>query len=99
MRETGTAGVAVALDMARRTGEDAPSGGRVVTTQQTVKDDMSDKPDKPYYGTVIRSVRVADDLWKDAQRVAKARNESVTEVIVQALQRYVKRHDKDASQD
>lgn len=58
---------------------------------QTVKDDMADKP---YYGTVIRSVRVADDLWKDAQRVAKSRGESVTEVIVQALTRYVKRYDK-----
>lgn len=64
-------------------------------TAQTVKDDMADKP---YYGTRIRSVRVADDLWESAQRVAKDRDESVTEVIVQALTRYVKRHDK-AAQD
>lgn len=60
-------------------------------TAETVKDDMADKP---YYGTVIRSVRVADDLWKRAQRVAKSRDESVTEVIVQALTRYVKRYEK-----
>lgn len=64
-------------------------------TAQTVKDDMADKP---YYGTRIRSVRVADDLWESAQRVAKDRGESVTEVIVQALQRYVKRNDKGTPQ-
>jgi predicted transcriptional regulator len=66
-----------------------------MTAQTAVEDDMADKP---YYGTKIRSVRVADDLWADAQRVAKDRDESVTEVIVQALQRYVKRNDKGTPQ-
>lgn len=39
-----------------------------------------------------RLVRVDDDLWQDAQRVAAQRDENVSEVVRAALRRYVKRH-------
>ena len=42
--------------------------------------------------TPVRSVRVPDDLWKAVKRIASDRGETVTEVIVQALRRYVREH-------
>jgi predicted transcriptional regulator len=44
-------------------------------------------------GTTLRNVRVADDLWRRALAVAQGRNESLSEVIRAALERYVKRHE------
>lgn len=44
-------------------------------------------PDKPK--TPIRAVRVPDDLWVRAQRVASERRETVTDVIRRALEAYV----------
>ena len=44
-------------------------------------------------GTTLRSLRVADDLWHRAKAVADARNESLSEVIRAALERYVKRYE------
>ncbi len=41
--------------------------------------------------TPPRSVRVPDDLWRNAQEIALTRGETVTAVITRALERYVKR--------
>lgn len=41
--------------------------------------------------TPPRSVRVSDDLWSAAKAKAEERGETVTDVIVRALERYVKR--------
>lgn len=40
--------------------------------------------------TPARSVRVPDGLWRAAQEKAAERGETVTDVIVRALRRYVK---------
>lgn len=50
-------------------------------------------PNKP--ATPHRSVRVPDDLWRAAQRVASDRSETVTDVILRALRRYVREHPLD----
>lgn len=42
-------------------------------------------------GTTLRNVRVADDLWQRARAVAEKRNESLSDIIRAALERYVKR--------
>lgn len=41
--------------------------------------------------TTLRNVRVADDLWRRARAVAKARDENLSDVLRAALERYVKR--------
>ena len=43
-------------------------------------------------GGKIRTVRVPDELWDEAQEIAAERGESLSEVIRAALERYVKRH-------
>ena len=40
--------------------------------------------------TPRRTVRVPDELWQAAIRVASDRNETVTDVINRALRRYVR---------
>jgi hypothetical protein len=40
--------------------------------------------------TKARGVRVPDDLWRAAQARAEERGETVTDVIVRALKRYVR---------
>lgn len=42
--------------------------------------------------TPLRSVRIPDDLWQQAQAKAAAKGETVTDVIRSALERYVKRN-------
>jgi len=42
--------------------------------------------------TPARSVRVPDELWRAAQVAAETRGETVTDVIVAALRRYVRRN-------
>lgn len=42
--------------------------------------------------TPLRNIRVNDELWRAAAETAKRRGESLTAVIVAALERYVKRH-------
>ena len=42
--------------------------------------------------TPLRNIRVADDLWHRAKAIAEGRGESLTAVLVDALERYVKRH-------
>ena len=43
-----------------------------------------------YPGTPIRSVRVPDELWDAVQQIAADRDETVTDVILRALERYVR---------
>lgn len=42
--------------------------------------------------TPKRGVRVDDELWEAAKRVAADRGETVSDVIVRALKRYVRAH-------
>lgn len=49
---------------------------------------MTPRPQRP------RAVRVSDALWTEAQRVAASRDEYLSDVIRDALERYVKRHGK-----
>lgn len=41
--------------------------------------------------TPLRNVRVADDLWRAAKAKAEENGETLTDVIVRALRRYVAR--------
>lgn len=41
--------------------------------------------------TPQRSIRVAPELWRAAQKKAASRGETVTDVIVRALLRYITR--------
>lgn len=50
-------------------------------------------PNRP--ATKHRTVRVPDDLWEQAKRVAADRGETVTDVIRRALERYVRQHPLD----
>lgn len=50
-------------------------------------------PNKPK--TPMRSTRQPDDVWLPAQAIAKRRGETVTDVIRDALRRYIKRHEKE----
>lgn len=47
---------------------------------------MPNRPKTPH-----RTIRVPDDLWDEAKTKAAEREETVTEVILRALRRYVKR--------
>lgn len=42
-----------------------------------------------------RTVRVPDELWEAAKRIAADRDETVTDVIIRALERYVILHPLD----
>lgn len=44
-------------------------------------------------GTTLRNVRVADDLWQRARAVAEKREESLSEILRTALERYIKRYE------
>lgn len=50
-------------------------------------------PNQP--ATPIRTVRVPDELWEAAKRAAADRDETVTDVIIRALTRYVREYDPD----
>lgn len=43
--------------------------------------------------TPPRSVRVPDALWNAAKAIAERRGETLTEVIIEALRRYVRRNE------
>lgn len=43
----------------------------------------------------LRAVRVPDELWQAAKRKAADREETVTDVILRALTRYVRDYDPD----
>lgn len=47
-------------------------------------------PNRP--ATPTHSVRIPDELWQAALRVAHDRGETVTAVILRALERYVRLH-------
>lgn len=50
-------------------------------------------PDKP--ATPHRTVRVPDELWEAVKQKAAERGETVTDVILRALRRYVRDYDPD----
>jgi predicted transcriptional regulator len=43
--------------------------------------------------TDLRNVRVPESLWTRALAVARSRDETLSQVIRAALERYVKRHE------
>lgn len=45
--------------------------------------------------TPNRTVRVPDDLWEAVKRKAADRGETVTDVILRALRRYLRDYDDD----
>ena len=47
-------------------------------------------PDKPRPENPARAVRVEDELWQAAQKRARERGETVSDVIRRALKRYVR---------
>lgn len=47
-------------------------------------------PNQPREGVRPRSVRVPDDLWAAAKAEAERRGETVTDVLLRALRRYVR---------
>ena len=49
-------------------------------------------PNKPRPQNRHRMVRVEDELWDAAKAAASAQGTTVSEVIREALRRYVKRH-------
>jgi predicted transcriptional regulator len=55
---------------------------------------VANQPKTPKHG-----VRISDDLWQAAQRVAADRDETLTEVIRRALERYVKEHPGTSDQE
>jgi hypothetical protein len=44
------------------------------------------------YGTKLRNFRAEDSLWLRAKAIADSRGESLSDVLRDALERYVKRH-------
>jgi len=47
-------------------------------------------PNQPRPDNPARSVRVPDDLWTAAKAEAERRGETVTDVLLRALRRYVR---------
>lgn len=45
-------------------------------------------PNQP--ATPHRTVRVPDEVWEEAKRIAEDRGETVTDVVLRALRRYVR---------
>lgn len=43
-------------------------------------------------GTTPRAIRIEDQLWSKALTVAKARDETVSAILREALERYVESH-------
>lgn len=43
-------------------------------------------------GTPIRTVRIPDNLWEEAQAAASQRGENLSDVIREALRQYVNNH-------
>lgn len=45
-------------------------------------------------GTPVRTIRVDDETWEAAQRIAADRGEDLSGVMRRALERYVRRYSK-----
>ena len=50
-------------------------------------------PNQP--ATPHRSIRVPDEVWDAAKRIARDRGETVTDVVLRALRRYVREFGED----
>lgn len=62
----------------------------VMTFTTVAPDTLRRVPNKPK--TPLKSFRIPQELYQDAQRIAAERGESVSDVVRAALERYVKRH-------
>lgn len=74
---------------------EAPHSGYCAQMAKSSKSATTSTPSptrsrKVSIGGRIRAVRVPDDLWEEAQRVAKENGESLSEVIRRALDEYIK---------
>lgn len=47
---------------------------------------------EPVPATKLRNLRVDEDLWAEAQRIAKDRRETLSAVMKRALVEYVEKH-------
>lgn len=47
--------------------------------------------------TPLRTLRVPDDLWREAARIARDRGETLSDVMRDSLVRYVEEHSPSAS--
>jgi len=45
-------------------------------------------PNQP--ATPNRTMRIPDEVWDEARRIASDRGENVTEVVIRALRRYIR---------
>lgn len=54
-------------------------------------------PNQP--ATPNRTVRVPDEVWEAARRIAADRGETVTDVILRGLRRYVREFGEDDPRD
>jgi predicted DNA-binding protein len=43
-------------------------------------------------GTTPRAIRISDELWQDAKAVAGRRSETISDIVRDALEAYVKAH-------
>lgn len=50
-------------------------------------------PNQP--ATPNRTLRIPDGLWQRARRIAKVRGETITAVVIRALERYVRTYGDD----
>jgi hypothetical protein len=66
------------------------SGGRAVWRQSLVTGYASTVPTQR--STPQHTVAVDNDLWQTARKIAALRHEKISDVIRQALVRYVQRH-------
>lgn len=60
---------------------------------------MAKLPDmaRPRTGvTPVRNLRVSDDVWERALAIARRNGETITAVIVRALEAYIAKHDDTA---
>ena len=58
---------------------------------QTLRDTFAEDAGMKSTHTPPRSIRIPDPLWEAAKAKAAERGETVTDVVVRALERYVKR--------
>lgn len=63
-----------------------------MNTETTTAADTIGRVPKP--NMVMRSLRVPKQLWDDAKRIADERQENISDVIREALERYVKKGGK-----
>ncbi|MDI6911510.1 hypothetical protein [Nocardioides sp.] len=54
-------------------------------------------PNQP--ATPNRTLRIPDEIWQEARRIAADRGENVTAVVIRALERYIRQFGDDHNGD